>query len=124
MGARSKKGGLRLFLAGIKSVKCEGKELPGGWREKARDGKKLRCAPRSTERFYGNKSPHFASISHHFHGFLSSFLNFLSLRLNKCLDYFREIGNTILNRAKNLADNRLAVSFQASGCQQFGNSDK
>jgi len=124
MGARSKKGGLRPFLAGIKSVKCEGKELPGGWREKARDGKKLRCTPRPTERFYSNISPHFASISHHFHGFLSSFLNFLSLRLNKCLDYLREIGNTILNRAKNLADNSLAVSFQTDGCRQFGHSDK
>jgi len=73
MGARSKKGGLRPFLAGIKSVKCEGKELPGGWREKARDAKKLRCAPRSSERFYGDKSHYFASISHHFHGFLFQF---------------------------------------------------
>ncbi len=124
MGATSKKGGLRLFLAGIKSVKCEGKELPGGWREKARDGKELRCAPRPTERFYSNKIPPVASISHHFHGFLSSFLKFLSLRLNKCLDYLREIGNNILNRAKNLADNSLAVSFQTGGCRQFGHSDK
>jgi len=80
MGARSKKGGLRLFLALIKSV--------------------------------------------NFGHLIFNFLCFLSLYLYKCLDYLREIGNTILNRAKNLADNSLAVSFQAGGYQQFGNSDK